>query len=60
MKLEHDLKMYPPKVAITISKLIAEQKIRVKFSNLIEEDDLDMDVFLGQGTYRVAIRETFR
>ena len=55
MKLEHDLKMYPPKVAITISKSIAVQKIRVMFSNLTEEDDLDMEVFLCQGTYCVAI-----
>ena len=49
MKLDHKKKMYPPKVAITAKDLSSVQNIRVMFSNLKEEDDLDMDVTLCQG-----------
>ena len=49
MKLEHDQKMYPPKVAISTTGLSSVQRIRVMFSNLKEEDSLDMDITLCQG-----------
>jgi hypothetical protein len=47
--------MYPPKVAISTTNLNSVQKIRVMFSNLKEEDDLDMDVTLCQGAYSYNI-----
>ncbi len=49
MEFEHNNKMYPPKVAITTRDLSSVQNIIVHISNL-EEDDVDMDVTLGQGT----------
>ena len=49
MKLDHERRMYPPKVAITTKDLSSVQNIRVMFSNLKENNDLDMDVTLCQG-----------
>ena len=55
MKLEHDQKMYPPKVVISTTDLSSMQKITVMFSNLKEGDDLDIDVTLCQGAYSYVI-----
>lgn len=46
MKRQHEFDMYPPRVTITAKNNSFVQSIKVKFSNVISEDDLDMNVLL--------------
>jgi hypothetical protein len=51
MRLEHVLRIYPPKVVITpATRDNFEPKIKVKFTYLVEKDNLDVDVTLFSGT----------
>ena len=49
MKLEHDRKMYPPKVAITTRVPRSVQYVEVMVSN-VEEADRGMEITLDPGT----------
>ena len=43
MKLEHEEKMYPPKVKITAKDLDSALNIKVSFSNVQQGDDFDIE-----------------
>ena len=46
MKLEHEQKIYPPKVKVTAKDLDSTPNIKVSFSNVQQGDDLDIEATL--------------